>query len=142
MKRVLSDGVVPVKVWTDEIEETALEQLRNLSQLPFVHKHVTAMPDAHAVYSSTVGSVIPTKATIISAAVGVDTDCGMMAQRLPRTAKVCLTTCQPCAFPLKPRSLTDARTTPLRYRLTDNRRGVSKPLGFEIVKRPRMVECR
>lgn len=35
MQRVLPDGVVPVKVWTDEIEETALEQLRNLSQIPF-----------------------------------------------------------------------------------------------------------
>ena len=86
MKRVLSDGVVPVKVWTDEIEETALEQLRNLSQLPFVHKHVAVMPDVHAGYGSTVGSVIPTKAAIIPAAVGVDIGCGMMAQRLPLTA--------------------------------------------------------
>jgi tRNA-splicing ligase RtcB len=76
MRRVLSDGVVPVKVWTDEIEETALQQLRNLSQLPFVHKHVAVMPDVHAGYGSTVGSVIPTKA-----AVGVDVGCGMMAQR-------------------------------------------------------------
>jgi tRNA-splicing ligase RtcB (3'-phosphate/5'-hydroxy nucleic acid ligase) len=87
MMRVLSNGVVPVKVWTDEIEETALQQLRNLSQLPFVHKHVAVMPDVHAGYGSTVGSVIPTKAGIIPAAVGVDSDCGTMAQRLPLTAK-------------------------------------------------------
>jgi len=86
VKRVLSEGVVPVKVWTDEIEETALEQLRNLSQLPFVHKHVAVMPDVHAGYGSTVGSVIPTKSAIIPAAVGVDIGCGMMAQRLPLTA--------------------------------------------------------
>lgn len=83
MKRVLSDGAVPVKVWTDDIEETALGQLRNLSKLPFVHRHVAVMPDVHAGYGSTVGSVIPTKAAIIPAAVGVDIGCGMMAQRLP-----------------------------------------------------------
>ena len=92
-----------------------------------MHKHVAVMPDVHAGYSSTVGSV----ATIIPKARGVDTDCGMMALRLPLTAKVCLMTCQPRAFPLQPKSLTDERTGPLRHQLTHNRWAVSKPLGFE-----------
>jgi hypothetical protein len=109
MKQVLSDGVDPAKVWTDEIDGTGLEQPRNLSQVPSMHKHVAAMSDVHAGYSRRVGSVIPTKATMIPAAVGVDTDCGILTQRLPLIAKVCLMTSQPCTFPLKPRSLTDLR---------------------------------
>ena len=63
-----------------------MEQLRNLSALPFIHKHVACMPDVHAGYGSTVGSVIPTKKAIIPAAVGVDIGCGMMAVKLGLTA--------------------------------------------------------
>ena len=51
---------------------TALDQLANVSQMPFVHHHVAAMPDVHAGIGATVGSVIPTKGAIIPAAVGVD----------------------------------------------------------------------
>ena len=76
---VLSDGNVPAKIWTDEIEASATEQVRNLTRLPFIHKHVAIMPDVHAGYGSTVGAVIPTKGAIIPAAVGVDIGCGMMA---------------------------------------------------------------
>ena len=44
------------------------------------------MPDVHAGIGATVGSVIPTKAAIIPAAVGVDIGCGMNAVRLSLTA--------------------------------------------------------
>lgn len=71
----------PIKIWTDLVEATAATQLYNLSELPFIHKHIAVMPDVHAGYGSTVGSVIPTKGAIIPAAVGVDIGCGMMAQR-------------------------------------------------------------
>ena len=77
----LSRGRVPVKVWTREIEHEALNQLINLSQLPIVHGHIAAMPDVHAGIGATVGSVIPTKAAIIPAAVGVDIGWGMNAVR-------------------------------------------------------------
>jgi tRNA-splicing ligase RtcB len=40
------------------------------------------MPDVHAGIGATVGSVIPTRAAIIPAAVGVDIGCGMNAVRL------------------------------------------------------------
>ena len=83
----LDKGRVPVKVWTDDVEHEALQQLINVSQLPIVHGHVAAMPDVHAGIGATVGSVIPTKSAIIPAAVGVDIGCGMNAVRLTLAAK-------------------------------------------------------
>jgi tRNA-splicing ligase RtcB len=83
----LDKGRVPVKVWTDDVEHEALQQLINVSQLPIVHGHVAAMPDVHAGIGATVGSVIPTKGAIIPAAVGVDIGCGMNAVRLTLSAK-------------------------------------------------------
>ena len=78
----LDDGRVPVKIFTDDIEPEALQQLRNVSMLPILHGHVAAMPDVHAGIGATVGSVIPTRRAIIPAAVGVDIGCGMNAVRL------------------------------------------------------------
>jgi tRNA-splicing ligase RtcB len=64
------------------VEFAALEQLQNIANLPFIHKHVAVMPDVHLGRGATVGSVIPTKGAIIPAAVGVDIGCGMMAAPL------------------------------------------------------------
>ena len=77
---------VPVHVWTDEIEPQAIQQLLNVANLPVVHGHVAVMPDVHVGIGATVGSVIPTRAAIIPAAVGVDIGCGMNAVRLSLTA--------------------------------------------------------
>jgi tRNA-splicing ligase RtcB len=86
IKQVNTGGRVPVKIWTDEIEAGAVQQLMNIAQLPFVHKHVAAMPDAHTGIGATVGSVIATHKAIIPAAVGVDIGCGMIAARLSLSA--------------------------------------------------------
>lgn len=75
------DNSVPVKIWTKDIEETALVQLSNLATLPFIHKHVAVMPDVHWGMGSTVGSVVPTIQAIVPAAVGVDIGCGMIAHK-------------------------------------------------------------
>lgn len=75
VKMTISKGLVPVNIYTDDVESEALQQLTNISQLPFVHHHVAAMPDVHAGIGATVGSVIPTKGAIIPAAVGVDIGC-------------------------------------------------------------------
>lgn len=83
----LEGGQVPVKIYTNEIEETALQQLQNIAKLPFIHHHIAAMPDVHAGIGATVGSVIPTKHAVIPAAVGVDIGCGMNALRLSLKAK-------------------------------------------------------
>ncbi len=86
VRQEIQEGLVPVKVYTGEIEPAARAQLVNISRLPVVHHHVAAMPDVHLGIGATVGSVIPTKAAIIPAAVGVDIGCGMMAARLSLTA--------------------------------------------------------
>ena len=82
VRQEISEGRVPVKVYTGEIEPAARAQLVNISRLPIVHHHVAAMPDVHLGIGATVGSVIPTLNAIIPAAVGVDIGCGMMAARL------------------------------------------------------------
>jgi tRNA-splicing ligase RtcB len=86
IKTVLTEGKVPVKIWTDEIEDRAKQQLSNISNLPFIHKHVAAMPDVHTGIGATIGSVIACHKAIIPAAVGVDIGCGMIACRLSLTA--------------------------------------------------------
>lgn len=87
IKTVITKGKVPVKIYTDDIEHQAYQQLLNISQLPFIHNHVAAMPDVHFGKGATVGSVIPCKGAIIPAAVGVDIGCGMNALRLSIKAK-------------------------------------------------------
>ncbi len=76
---------VPVKAWVDGVtlDDKAKEQLLQTASLPFIHKHLAVMPDAHWGMGSTVGSVIATKGAIVPAAVGVDIGCGMTAVRLP-----------------------------------------------------------
>ena len=86
IKEVISTERVPVKIWTDEVDEQSKQQLRNIASLPFVHHHVAAMPDVHLGIGATIGSVIATHKAIIPAAVGVDIGCGMLACRLSLTA--------------------------------------------------------
>src|SRR5205085_3556419 len=63
------------------VDEKAKDQLTRAARMPFVFKHVAAMPDVHVGIGATVGSVIPTRGAVIPAAVGVDIGCGMMAAR-------------------------------------------------------------
>lgn len=77
---------VPVWVFTEDVDSGAIDQLRNVAALPFIHHHVAAMPDVHLGRGATVGSVIPTRGAIIPAAVGVDIGCGMLAVRLSLSA--------------------------------------------------------
>ncbi|MBK1680700.1 RtcB family protein [Rhodocyclus tenuis] len=86
IKQVLTEQRVPVKIWTDEVDEKSIQQLTNIASLPFIHHHVAAMPDVHLGIGATIGSVIATHKAIIPAAVGVDIGCGMVACRLSVTA--------------------------------------------------------
>jgi tRNA-splicing ligase RtcB len=63
-----------------EIESSALEQLRNISRLPWVHG-VRVMPDVHMGKGATVGSVIAMKDAVSPNAVGVDIGCGVSGVR-------------------------------------------------------------
>jgi tRNA-splicing ligase RtcB len=84
MKKVMQEeGARPIKIWTDDVEASALTQLKNLARLPFIAGNgVACMPDVHAGIGATVGTVIATDKAIIPAAVGVDIGCGMNAVRL------------------------------------------------------------
>lgn len=77
----------PVKAWDKgvDFDKGTYDQLANIASMPFIHKHVAAMPDAHVGIGATVGSVIATKGAIIPAAVGVDLGCGMVAYQLTLT---------------------------------------------------------
>jgi tRNA-splicing ligase RtcB len=77
------EGGAPIRAWTIGVpfEAEAQAQLERIARLPFIHRHVAAMPDVHLGKGATVGSVIATKQAIIPAAVGVDIGCGMMAVR-------------------------------------------------------------
>ncbi len=128
IKSVISQGRVPVKIYTDDIEPEAYRQLQNLAQLPFVHCHIAAMPDVHFGKGATVGSVIPCKGAIIPAAVGVDIGCGMNALRLSlkagdlpdslRRVRAAIEAAVPVGFAMHPSETAHASTLrPLANRL-------------------------
>jgi tRNA-splicing ligase RtcB (3'-phosphate/5'-hydroxy nucleic acid ligase) len=73
-------GHVPVKIWTDQVEESALQQLTALAGCPFIFHHVAAMPDVHYGLGATIGSVFATETVLLPTAVGVDIGCGTLAQ--------------------------------------------------------------
>lgn len=85
----INQGGHPIKAWVNvnadgspQIEDSALEQLRNLATLPIIASGgIAVMPDVHAGKGSTVGSVIATRSAVIPAAVGVDIGCGMVAAK-------------------------------------------------------------
>lgn len=75
------DGKVPIKLWLSEVEDGALDQMANLSKLPFVFHHVAGMPDMHQGYGMPIGGVMATQGYIVPNAVGVDIGCGMCAMK-------------------------------------------------------------
>lgn len=68
-----------------EIDAAALQQLRNIARLEWVHG-VRVMPDVHLGKGATVGSVIAMRDAVAPAAVGVDIGCGMESVRTDLTA--------------------------------------------------------
>lgn len=77
MKKVIKEKRIPIKMWLDDLEEGALEQTKNLSDLPFAFKHIALMPDAHQGYGMPIGGILATKGYVVPNAVGVDIGCGM-----------------------------------------------------------------
>jgi len=84
MKKVISTERLPIKMWLDELEEGALQQAKNLANLPFAFKHIAIMPDSHQGYGMPIGGVLATEDVIIPNAVGVDIGCGMCSLRTDR----------------------------------------------------------
>lgn len=108
MKQIVTTEKVPIKLWLDDIEDGAMDQARNLANLPFVYRHIAVMPDAHFGYGMPIGGVMATDGVIIPNAVGVDIGCGMCALRT---------------------SLTDINTEKLKTVLGGIRQNI--PLGFK-----------
>ncbi len=86
----IQEGGVPIKAWTKgvSLDDNAKQQLVNTSKLPFIFKHVAALPDVHFGMGATVGSVVATSGAIVPACVGVDIGCGMMAVKTNITASM------------------------------------------------------
>lgn len=79
--KVITTERIPIKIWTDFIEDGALEQAKNLANLPFTQKWIAIMPDTHQGYGMPIGGVIATLGVVIPNAVGVDIGCGMKARK-------------------------------------------------------------
>ena len=79
MKKVETNGKIPIKLWLDDMEVGALNQALNLSNLPFAFKHIAIMPDSHQGHGMPIGAILATKNVVIPNAVGVDIGCGMCA---------------------------------------------------------------
>lgn len=58
MLQVDATQQIPIKMWVSEIEEEALQQAKNLANLPFAFKHIALMPDCHSGYGMPIGGVV------------------------------------------------------------------------------------
>lgn len=68
-----------VKIWANSVDAKAMQQIENLTTLPFLFHHLAIMPDVHAGMGMPIGGVLACKDVVIPNAVGVDIGCGMCA---------------------------------------------------------------
>lgn len=69
------------KFWingTNEMEDEAKEQLRNLLHLPMLHEHIAIMPNIYTGYGTPSGTIVALENAIIPVAIGPDIGCGIM----------------------------------------------------------------
>lgn len=83
--KVVESEKIPIRLWLDDIEPGALEQAKNLANLPFAFSHIAVMPDAHQGFGMPIGGVLATRDVVIPNAVGVDIGCGICALKTPVT---------------------------------------------------------
>ena len=79
--KIIDTEKIPIKMWLTEIDDGALQQAKNLANLPFAFKHIAILPDAHQGYGMPIGGVLATHGVVIPNGVGVDIGCGMCAVR-------------------------------------------------------------
>ena len=71
------------KVFTDKIEDEAVQQIKELCNQPFVEEcKVRIMPDTHKGVSCVIGFTADLKDKVIPNIVGVDIGCGMLTVNL------------------------------------------------------------
>lgn len=83
--KIIETQKLPIRMWLEEIEDGAMEQVKHLADLPFAFSHIAIMPDSHQGYGMPIGGVLATRDVIIPNAVGVDIGCGMCAMKTSLT---------------------------------------------------------
>jgi len=71
--------------WSNNPEEEALEQARNISRHPWLVGNVCLMADTHCGYGMPIGGVVALKKAVCPNMVGVDVGCGMLAVKTSLT---------------------------------------------------------
>ncbi len=77
MIRKITTERLPIKLWLNDLEGGALQQAKNIANLPFAFHHVALMADCHQGFGMPIGGVLALDKVIIPNAVGVDIGCGM-----------------------------------------------------------------
>ena len=65
---LLGEGAhYPIYGWTKHVgvDEAAMNKLKKMADLPFVHEHIVCMPDVHMGREAVVGAVLATRGAII-----------------------------------------------------------------------------
>ncbi len=78
MYETMAGTKAPVRMWAEDVEWSALNQIRTVADQSWVDG-VAVMPDVHAGKGATIGTVIASPNAVCPAAVGVDIGCGMLA---------------------------------------------------------------
>ncbi len=78
---IINSSGHPLYIWGKGFDSGTLNQLKQLAEMPYIFKHVAAMPDAHVGIGATIGSVFASDSAVVPSAVGVDIGCGMRAIR-------------------------------------------------------------
>lgn len=81
MRQKIETEKIPIKLWLHDLEEGALQQAKDLANLPIAFRHIAIMPDSHQGYGMPIGGILATKDAIVPNAVGVDIGCGMCSLR-------------------------------------------------------------
>lgn len=79
IRKIITSTDVPIKIWTDDIEASAVDQAITIADCMPVHSHFALMPDVHPGKGMPIGGVLPLFNAISPYCVGVDIGCGVLA---------------------------------------------------------------
>lgn len=79
IRKLISTTKVPIKIWTQDIEDAALAQAITMANTMPIYSHFSLMPDVHLGKGMPIGGVLPLINAISPYCVGVDIGCGVLA---------------------------------------------------------------
>lgn len=82
MKIIDNNNGQTIKIFAETIEQTALDQIKELSESVYCNEKIRIMPDVHAGAGCTIGTTMTISDKITPNLVGVDIGCGMLALRI------------------------------------------------------------